>query len=223
MFPPVQSYEKAISKGSSSFKTLDLKFSLFRTKLPKLYMYGCGQFAAVFKANSDKKSYALRCFLQASSGGLKRYNSLSKYLKRKKLDWLCGFDFLENEIIIENKTFPVLLMDWVEGDDLQKFITNNINNKQVLTDLQKEFVSLSKKIEKNNIGHGDIQDANVIICNTEKGNKIKLIDYDGMFIPDLEGENSVELGKPAYQHPKRTHQDFNNKMDRYFIFNLFGI
>ncbi len=45
---------------------------------------------------------------------------------------------------------------------------------------------------------------------------IKLIDYDGMFVPALAGKASGELGHPNYQHPKRLKDGtYNVEVDRF--------
>ena len=222
-FPSLTDYEKAVSKGGESFNTLDIKFQLFKEKPFKLYMYGCGQFAIVFKGEIKGKNYAIRCFQQATKDSLNRYKALDSYLGKKKLDWLCKFEFIPDEISVNNKKYPVLLMDWVQGMNLQDYVSSNLNNKKKLTDLQSEFVNLSKKLEKNKIGHGDIQDANILINDSEKSIKLRLIDYDGMFVPELEGLKATELGKPAYQHPNRSYKNFNEEIDRFSLWLIITV
>src|SRR5690606_13501592 len=50
---------------------------------------------------------------------------------------------------------------------------------------------------------------------------MKLIDYDGMYIPDFKGQKSGELGTPSFQHPKRTSDDFNEKIDDFSILTMY--
>ena len=45
---------------------------------------------------------------------------------------------------------------------------------------------------------------------------IKLIDYDGMYVPSLAGTQSGELGHAAYQHPQRVRErTYNADVDRF--------
>jgi hypothetical protein len=45
--------------------------------------------------------------------------------------------------------------------------------------------------------------------------QLRLIDYDGMFVPALWGEGSHEVGHPNYQHPLRTGSDFGPYLDNF--------
>ena len=56
------------------------------------------------------------------------------------------------------------------------------------------------QMEDNKIAHGDLQSRNIMI---QKDLTIKLIDYDGMFIPELRNQTSKESGTRHYQHPLR--------------------
>ena len=103
-----------------------------------------------FKGKIKGKNYAIRCFQQATLDSL---NNIKPYLIIfKNLDWLYKFELITNEINVNNKKYPVLqwLGKWYESS---RFYFKNINNKQKLSDLQTEFVNLSKELEKNNIGH----------------------------------------------------------------------
>jgi hypothetical protein len=77
-------------------------------------------------------------------------------------------------------------------------------------------VKVSRSLEKNLVGHGDIQCGNIIIQEDSKGNpKIKLIDYDGMYIPSFKNKENLERGRAEFQHPNRLNQKFDEKIDRF--------
>src|SRR5262249_50007515 len=61
------------------------------------------------------------------------------------------------------------------------------------------------------IGHCDLQHGNVLVASGD----VKLIDYDGMYVPALRGRGSHEKGHPAYQHPEREGTDFDERVDRF--------
>ena len=44
-----------------------------------------------------------------------------------------------------------------------------------------------------------------------------LVDYDGMFVPAMQGEQAGELGSPDFRHPLRTAADFNEHIDDFSI------
>ena len=60
------------------------------------------------------------------------------------------------------------------------------------------------------IAHGDLQHGNILV--NQQG-KIKLIDYDGMYVPALAGFASNEKGHSNYQHPARNGRDFGPYLD----------
>ena len=59
-------------------------------------------------------------------------------------------------------------------------------------------------LERAGIAHGDLQHGNIFVVDDE----LKLIDYDGMFVPRLAGCRSNELGIEHYQHPQRKEHHF---------------
>ena len=61
------------------------------------------------------------------------------------------------------------------------------------------------------IGHGDLQHGNVIVS----GGQLRLIDYDGMYVPALSGRQSHEIGHRNYQHPLRSEREFGPHVDHF--------
>ena len=58
-------------------------------------------------------------------------------------------------------------------------------------------------LHKHQIAHGDLQDGNILIKQSGINVEIKLIDYDSLFVPTLQGQPEQIVGLPEYQHPKR--------------------
>lgn len=106
-------------------------------------------------------------------------------------------------------------MEWMNGLLINQFVSNYLSENRVLAELQEKLVSVSEDLERNNIGHGDIQCGNIIISGTSDDFQVKLIDYDGMYVPDLAYKKSIEKGRSEFQHPKRTLNNFSPEMDRF--------
>ena len=106
-------------------------------------------------------------------------------------------------------------MAWINGVLINEFVTQNISNNNLLGELQIKLVLISQDLEKKKVGHGDIQCGNIVISGNSSDFQIKLIDYDGMYVPDLAFNKSIEKGRSEFQHPKRTMNDFNPEMDRF--------
>lgn len=217
MFPTLSEYNKTIQvQGALAFSTLNNIFFIpARTAPFKIYSFGSGSFAVVFKALENNKEIAIRCFIGTDINYIERYRKIDNYLKEIKESWKSNIEFLDNEIQVGDKYYPVLKMDWVEGLLLEKYIDQNLYNNEILLKLQNQIVKTSRSLEKNKISHGDIQEGNIIIQETNGNPKLKLIDYDGMYIPDFQGEKQIERGRSEYQHPNRESFVFDEKIDRF--------
>lgn len=218
MFPTIGVYNQLIqTKGSSAFKSLShLNFIPSRTLPVKIYSFGSGSYAVVFKATNADRQYAIRCFISADQENIDRYRSIHEYLSSVKASWLTHLELLENEITVESKAYPIIKMDWIEGKLLNNYIDTILTNNTALTALQEEIVSVSQSLESHKVGHGDIQCGNVLVTPSVNGKPIiKLIDYDGMYVPSLANRLNLERGRIEFQHPHRLRQAYNEKIDRF--------
>lgn len=216
-YPTIGEYNQLIQKkGGNAFRSL-LGISLIpsRTIPIKVYLFGSGAFAAVFKGNINDSNYAIRCFLTAEDETISRYKIICDYLKNIQSSWKTDCEFLENEIQTNGIAYPVLKMEWINGILINQFVSSYITDNNVLNELQKKLVAISDDLEKHKIGHGDLQCGNIIVTGTSSNFQIKLIDYDGMFVPALAYKKSIEKGRSEFQHPKRTMNNFSPEMDRF--------
>jgi hypothetical protein len=62
------------------------------------------------------------------------------------------------------------------------------------------------------MAHGDLQHGNVIV---DESNSLRLVDLDGMYVPAMAGWKASELGHRHYQHPKRSADHFDAKLDNF--------
>jgi len=102
-------------------------------------------------------------------------------------------------------------MEWIDGYTLDEFIDRNIFNRSEIIDLANKFLNLVKHLDSLGIAHGDLQHGNIIVQN----GSLYLIDYDGIYLPELNGLKTNEIGHPNYQHPSRTIYNYNSKIDRF--------
>ena len=68
------------------------------------------------------------------------------------------------------------------------------------------------------MAHCDLQHGNVLLVTGSQKTSlaVKLIDYDGMFVPALARSKSGEVGHPNYQHPERLREGtYNGLVDRF--------
>jgi hypothetical protein len=142
-----------------------------------------------------------------------RYAGISTYLEHAGLRYTVGFDYQEKGIRVQGKPFPILKMEWVDGDSLDKFVKEHRGNSHLLKHLAARWIRLVGDLEGAGVAHGDLQHGNVLVV----GEDFKLIDYDGMYVPPFRGRfaTSNELGDPNYQHPARANSHFDGRLDRF--------
>lgn len=216
-YPTIGEYNQLIQKkGGNAFKSLfGITLIPSRTTPIKVYLFGSGAFAAVFKGSLNGLNYAIRFFLTAEDETINRYKLICDYLKEIDVSWKTDCEFIENEITINGKSYPILKMEWLNGLLINQFVSNHLSDNVVLTALQNKLVAISDDLEKYKIGHGDLQCGNIIITGTATNFQVKLIDYDGMYVPDLAYKKSIEKGRSEFQHPNRTMNNFSPEMDRF--------
>jgi hypothetical protein len=215
--PSIGEYNQLIAqKGSNLFQKLNGTTFIPSKIVPiKVYVFGSGANAAVFKGQKSGKAYAIRCFLELNSEKLKRYKCISKYLKQINSDWKIDMELLEHEMHFKNQLLPILKMEWVDGILLNQFVTQQLNDNNVLSAIQNKLIEVQEDLESNDIGHGDFQSGNILVVGNSQSFQLKLIDYDCMFVPELRPANAFELGRSEFQHPRRELFHFNSKIDRF--------
>jgi hypothetical protein len=210
--PTLADYQDAIQNPKTCFLATELKSALpecDRLGLPKAYS---GNFAVVFPLLNSSRKLAIRCFATTyHSDQEHRYRNLSRFLNTNRMQCMVDFEFIPQGIKVKGQWFPILKMEWVDGLPLDKFVENNLNNRDVLINLADKFYAMIIELGRHGIAHGDLQHGNILVVNGQ----LKLVDYDCMFVPGLEGLRSNEIGHKNYQHPKRTANDFGPYIDNF--------
>ena len=209
--PRGDEYNQAVQNPRISFSDVELKACHVETTplgLPKPYS---GGFTTTYKLKGTSQNWAVRCFTKEIQDLEQRYRSISNFFGANGCSFLVESKFLQDGIRINAQYFPVIKMRWLEGEPLNLYIEKNINNKAALNSILLEFNNLIKQLENFGIAHGDLQHGNIMV----KNGKLFLIDYDGMFLPDLTHLPVNELGHPNFQHPRRSAKDYNNTIDRF--------
>lgn len=210
-WPTPQDYNEAIQNPRLAFADSELQ-----TGRPDLTPLGLprpisGGFASVYRLQCVKNSWAVRCFLRDFDDQQRRYSAISDQLAQASLPYTVGFTFLRQGIRIRGQWYPILKMEWVQGEPLHLFIEKHIGNPNALLSLAGRWVQMMRTLKQASIAHGDLQHGNVFVV----GGDLRLIDYDGMYVPALSGQVSHEIGHRNYQHPLRTVSDFGPHLDNF--------
>jgi hypothetical protein len=210
-WPSPQDYSEAVQNARTAFYEIDLQQGTPELNKLGLPRPRSGSFATVYKILSGTHNWAVRCFLHPVSDQQERYAAISSHLAKIRLPYLVQFSFLTQGIRVAKQTYPILKMEWVEGEPFVSHIERNLGNPRVLLGLAARWVEMMKSLRQSSIAHGDLQHGNVLISNGD----FKLVDYDGMFVPSLAGKSSHELGQRNYQHPMRTEFDYGTNLDNF--------
>lgn len=204
-------FQEAIQNPRLCFDDPELRRAIPITDALGLPRPITGNFASVYQMRVDNKSYAVRCFLRPQPDRVQRYAAISDYLRANPLPYTVEFHLIENGIRVKGTWYPILKMAWLEGDTLITFIEKNLQNPHRLEALAHEFKQMTLNLQKQEIAHGDLQHGNIIMHNGH----LRLIDYDGMYVPSLRGKPSEEVGHRNYQHPRRSGYDFGPHIDNF--------
>ena len=214
-YPLISEYIEAIRLAADNFDKLShLQPVLDGNGTP---MMSSGNFAVVFKMYDPQahKDVAVKCFLKEQEGRAESYQLIAQELAYTSSSFLTPFRYLDKEIFVESQStndeeFPVVLMDWVEGETLDRYIQSHLADPNALRLLAFQFSRLASWLLSQPFAHGDLKPDNILV---RSDGTLTLVDYDGMFVPAMEGTAARELGSPDFRHPLRTAERFNEHID----------
>lgn len=214
-WPTPQEYNEAIQNPEICFNDIDLErgeIELTPMGIPRSIT---GAFASVYKVSTKSGDWAVRCFLTDRPDQKERYQAISKYVLMDNLKYTVEFHYLDEGIKIGKRWYPVVKMNWVYGTTLETFLQDNYRSREAILKLREEFSLLAEGLDTVGMAHGDLQHGNIIVVEKDDRKDLMLVDYDAMFVPDLLGKPSLELGHPNYQHPERTAYNYDTTVDNF--------
>src|SRR5229473_823547 len=215
-YPQITDYQEAVQHPAQAFIDPDLKQGAVAENNLGLPLVMSGGFALTYAVTTPRRKCAVRCFHREIPAIQQKYDATSRKLRSLAIGCFVDFDFQQSGISVRQRIFPIVRMDWVEGDTLGIWLDKNFNNPRALEKARADFAAIACFLEREGIAHGDIQNGNVMVANGE----IKLIDYDGMFVPGMHPGNGSETGHRHFQHPGRRVSNFGPGMDRFSFIAL---
>ena len=182
-----------------------------------------GAFAVVFKMKDEQtgKCYALKCFTEEQEGRAEAYHQIAEELEFVDSPYITSVKYLEKELFVdsncEDDEFPVLLMDWIEGETMETFIAENYTDSYEMSMLCYRFCKMAAWLRSQSFAHGDIKPDNIIV---RPDGTLTLVDYDGMFVPAMKGQKSPTIGTKDFSHPRRTIDDFDETIDDFSLASI---
>ena len=196
--------------------------------VPVLDNYGepyrsSGAFAVVFKMKDEQtgKCYALKCFTEEQEGRAEAYRQIAEELEFVDSPYITSVKYMEKELFVdsncEDDEFPVLLMDWIEGETMETYIADHYMDNYAMSMLCYRFCKMAAWLRSQPFAHGDIKPDNIMV---RSDGTLTLVDYDGMFVPAMKGQMSPTIGTKDFSHPLRTIDDFDETIDDFALASI---
>ena len=220
-YPLISEYVKAIQDAGDNLEQL-------AHLTPVLDDHGepyrsSGAFAVVFKMQDKRtgKYYALKCFTEEQQGRAEAYRQIADELDLLDSPYITSVKYMEKELFVDSQCeedeFPVLLMDWVDGETMEAYIAANYRNQSAMLMLSYRFGKMAAWLRTQSFSHGDIKPDNIIV---RPDGSLTLVDYDGMFVPSMKGSQSPTIGTRDFSHPLRTVDDFDETIDDFSLASI---
>ena len=220
-YPLISEYLAAIRDAHDNLEKLS-------HLVPVLDNYGepyrsSGAFAVVFKMKDEQtgKCYALKCFTEEQEGRAEAYRQIAEELEFVDSPYITSVKYLEKELFVdsncEDEEFPVLLMDWIEGETMETYIADHYMDNHAMSMLCYRFCKMAAWLRSQPFAHGDIKPDNIMV---RPDGTLTLVDYDGMFVPAMKGQKSPTIGTKDFSHPLRTIDDFDETIDDFALASI---
>ena len=179
-----------------------------------------GAFASVFTIDGiDGRRWAVKCFTRSVPDQAIRYQQISEALRMVSKPWRVEFENLPIGVLSRGRWFPALKMEWIDATGLMSFIENHLWEPDKLSDLAVKFAQMVEDLSLLGIAHGDLQHGNLLVTSS---GELKLIDYDGMFVPSLAQMGACEKGHENYQSPSRTMNTWGPDLDNFSTWIIYA-
>ena len=221
-YPLISEYIEAIRSAEDNFDKLsNLRPVLDSNGNP---IMSSGNFAVVFKMRDEStgRLFAVKCFIKEQEGRGERYAKITEELQFVSSPYILHVQYIDRELFVnttncDEEEFPVLVMDWVEGQPLDAYLKENLDDEYALQMLAYRFCNMGAWLMSQPFAHGDLKPDNILVRDD---GTLVLVDYDGMYVPSMKGEKAYEIGSPDFRHPKRKADDFDEHIDDFSIASI---
>lgn len=202
IYPTGLDYREALQNTRLCFKDPALiggNVATDKFGMPKPVSGGAASVFTIESANGRR--WAVKCFTRSVDHQAIRYQRISEALQAVSKPWRIEFEYVREGVLSKGSWFPALKMEWVDAIGLMSFIEKHLWEPAKLYDLAVKFAQMVEDLSILGIAHGDLQHGNLLVTSS---GELKLIDYDGMFVPSLAQMGACEKGHVNYQSPART-------------------
>jgi len=221
-YPLVPEYISSIMLAQDNFNELTFLQPIIKSDGVPVFIKGDNSVVFKMQDSNTRKIYAIKCFTKDQEDRDTSYKLIANQLKEIDSSHLIPIQYFEKEILVyseeaQETRFPVLLMDWVEGVTLKKYITENIDNQRALGILTYRFGQFAQWLLAQPFSHGNIDLDNIIV---KEDGSLVLIDYDGMYVPNMKGQKAREAVSPYFRHPLCEFIDYDENIDDFPLITI---
>lgn len=217
-WPSTQDYTEALTDTGLCFADEDLVDSTVDTDASGMPRPIRGNAASVYRVTKENRSWAVKCFHWHTDEHQKRYKALEAVLAKIDSSYFIKLEYIKQGIKARGAWYPIIKMEWVEGDTLETYILNNIQFPNRIANVKRDFKEMLALLKRYDLGHLDLQHGNIMVHM----DRIRLVDYDVFYVPELAGLTSLELGHHNYQHPARIKAHFTPVIDNFGAWVIFA-
>ncbi|MCG8918133.1 hypothetical protein L6E12_20330 [Actinokineospora sp. PR83] len=198
--PQLIDYQQAIQ--ARSFADPALRYGTPELTPLRQPLVASGGFALTFTVNSGGQRFAVRCFHKQGARLRERYAAVAEFVQAHRVDmgFLTDVAFVAEGIRVNSGVFPIVRMPWVEGKRLDSWVEDHLHEPRRLDQVRSQVTAAAARLRAAGAAHGDLQHGNILVDGTDR---IRLVDYDGMYVPALADFGASEFGHRNYQHPDR--------------------
>src|ERR1043166_8355041 len=132
-WPQSHDFQDAVLNPEVSFRDEELRACQVVKDPRGLPIPASGQFGIVYQmVHPSGRRWAIKCFTSDVPGRNERYKKICKRLQNTDLPFMVGFDYMEEGVFIAGAWYPIQVMDWVEGQTLNKFVADRLEQPAIL-------------------------------------------------------------------------------------------
>lgn len=226
-WPSPGDYDWALQNRKTTFYDRDIQDGVLQVRPtgPVRLNGGGSKYVCVYKIDD----WVVRCFtaqppnVQPPTGIVQRYQAITSYLQRSRhtLPFLVEHTWVEPGVHINGKDFPYLKIPYIKGSQpLGEFLSDHYGEEDFARAahiLAQQWRSIVQRLEEAQIAHGDLDMTNILVCGTLPTITLKLIDFDGMYVPDLasSGLRIADHGHAHFQPANAKLRTFGPTLDRF--------
>src|SRR5579885_175229 len=171
-------------------------------------------------------NWMVRCFCsngqrQPPTDIRERYQAIARFstMAQGRVSALAAITYEERGIQVGTRILPLVKMPFFANcPSLGEFIMDHYLEAGVMQQLCDAWLRMIAEMEATQVAHGDLDLSNVLVEQHGSTPALHLIDYDNMWVPELDRRQQHEFGHLHFQHPASMPphpRPFTPDMDRF--------